>query len=389
MNELKQVKTFVHCAVLVSCIALTTGCNAISGILPKQNTSQPPATSPSQTTEPGQTTPTAPTNDTTQWVKLPIKQINGANMVSLQQLAKVGNFSPKIDQFEGTVAFSYLGQSIEFLKGSPTVSINGLFESVPASPVFEKADVYIPVDFVATTIGDEMSAFDANKQTLLIDPKSNQAVPVNASKREINLDQAKASELITYLNFLELPLKGAKVSTRDSQMPNAPRPYRNGTHEGLDWYEGSSGPNIAVGTPVYSMSDGKVVRSDLGYQELSLAARDEILKISAESPRTPLWILDKLRGRTVWVQYDHGVMVRYAHLNDIPKTIVPGVTVKKGQLIGYVGNSGTSYGVEKSKEGAHLHSDILIYGELFWKKLNKQEIRHVLEAVFNTPPIKK
>lgn len=310
-------------------------------------------------------------------------------MVSIQDLAKAANFTPKVDQFEGTVAFTFLGQSIEFLKGSPTVSINGIFDTVAAAPRFEKSAVYIPADAVALVVGKENISFDTDQQTLSMKPQGNEAVPTNAPKREINLNQAKANELISYLSFLELPIKGAKVSTRDSQMPNAPRTYRNGTHEGLDWYAGSSGTNIVVGTPVYSMADGKVVRSDRGYQELTFAARDEILKISADSPRTPLWILDQLRGRSVWVQYDHGVMVRYAHLNDIPKAIAPGITVKKGQLIGYVGNSGTSYGVEKSKEGAHLHSDILIYGELFWKKLNKQEIRHVLEAIFNKPAATK
>jgi len=34
--------------------------------------------------------------------------------------------------------------------------------------------------------------------------------------------------------------------------------------------------------------------------------------------------------------------------------------VKKGQIIGFVGNSGTSDGIKGTKEGAHLHFEIRI-----------------------------
>src|SRR5690606_17294390 len=35
-----------------------------------------------------------------------------------------------------------------------------------------------------------------------------------------------------------MPIEGACLPSRDAVMPNAPRAYRNGVHEGVDFYNG-------------------------------------------------------------------------------------------------------------------------------------------------------
>jgi len=348
---------------------------------------KPPAQTAPSPTSPAPATPPASQPEPVpaeEWRTAELHVREGTALVSLDQLAPDLITQLSVDEAEGIATFLCRGAKIELLKGSPTVGIDGIFDAVTRSPEFSDGKVYIPVELVQKLFGADRVKQEGNLLSVRID--KTEALPTLAVAHQLDLDQASPQELADYLRFLDLPIKNGKVTKKSSQLPNAPRTYRNGVHEGLDWYDGFAGSGIVVGTPVYAMADGKVVRSDLGYKEFTVEERDVVLGIAAKAPSTPLWILDKLRGRTVWVQHDKGVLVRYAHLDGIPAEITPGTVVKKGQLIGYVGNSGTSYGVEKSKLGAHLHSDILVYGELFWKNLKSQdEIRNVLVEIYEKP----
>ena len=99
--------------------------------------------------------------------------------------------------------------------------------------------------------------------------------------------------LLEKISFLQSPLPGALVSSRDSQLPGAPRPYRNGIHEGLDFYSGACGINVNFGDPVFAAGPGVVYRIDHDYQEPSTEEREELLRICAERGY-PEDILDKL-----------------------------------------------------------------------------------------------
>lgn len=56
-------------------------------------------------------------------------------------------------------------------------------------------------------------------------------------------------------------------------------------------------------------------------------------------------------GRYVAVRHAVGLRTFYAHLGAIAKTVKPGTTIRAGQAIGQVGNTGSS-------TGAHLHFEI-------------------------------
>ena len=58
-------------------------------------------------------------------------------------------------------------------------------------------------------------------------------------------------------------------------------------------------------------------------------------------------------GREVLLNHGHGITTLYAHMASI--TVIPGETVTRGQIIGYVGISGHS-------TGAHLHYEVRIHG---------------------------
>lgn len=179
------------------------------------------------------------------------------------------------------------------------------------------------------------------------------------------------------------PIAGLRyIPERDSLLPGSPRVYRFGIHQGLDLYGGTAGVEIPYGTPVLAVATGRVIRADHDYQEMTLAEWEALIAECVRLHRTPPEILDRLRGRQVWLDHGNGLVTRYVHLSGIPEEVVTGTVVQQGQVIGYAGNSGTSEGAEGSKAGTHLHFEISLDGAYLGKWLTLREVRQVLEALF-------
>jgi len=187
--------------------------------------------------------------------------------------------------------------------------------------------------------------------------------------------------IVDELSFLQSPLPEAKVTTKDSQLPGAPRPYRNGTHEGLDYYNGYCGIPINYGDPVYAAGPGVILRIDHDYTEPETPDREEMLKISAAEGDTPAEILDILRGRQIWILHPNGTITRYAHLSKVAEGLKLGDLVEPGDLIGSIGNSGTSDGAEGSTANAHLHLEIWPGDTYLGKGLPPAEVRKILQKI--------
>jgi murein DD-endopeptidase MepM/ murein hydrolase activator NlpD len=185
--------------------------------------------------------------------------------------------------------------------------------------------------------------------------------------------------LIAFYSFLSYPIKGGKVSSVNGQLPNAPRSYRNGVHEGLDFY------SVSRGTPVLAAAAGVVIRADHGYEEMTMEKYNEIIRISKEEAITPPEILDMLRGRQVWIEHQNGIITRYAHLDSVAAEVVVGDEVEKGQEIGTVGDSGSKSGVAGrtlSASGApHLHFEIWQGSSFLGQGLTPDQVRHIYREV--------
>lgn len=89
-------------------------------------------------------------------------------------------------------------------------------------------------------------------------------------------------------------------------------------HTGVDWAN-------RIGTPILAAGNGTVIKAewDSGY------------------------------GRRIEIQHANGYVTTYSHQSAFAKGIAPGVKVRQGQVIGYVGNSGLS-------TGPHLHYEVLV-----------------------------
>ena len=95
----------------------------------------------------------------------------------------------------------------------------------------------------------------------------------------------------------------------------------------IQGHHGGTDIGAAAGTPIFAMNDGTVVMSGLY----------------------------AVRGNLVAIDHGGGVFSSYGHMSSRVASV--GDTVKKGQLIGYVGSTGFS-------TGAHIHWEVAVGGVL-------------------------
>lgn len=113
-------------------------------------------------------------------------------------------------------------------------------------------------------------------------------------------------------------------------------------HKGLDF-------TAPEGTPVYATGDGRV---HMAYYS-------------------------ETYGKVIFIDHGYDFETRYAHLSAF--AVTTGQEVKRGQVIGYVGNTGTSV-------SSHLHYEVLIKGEhtnpinFFQRDLNNEEYQRLVEG---------
>ncbi|MDO8688664.1 MAG: peptidoglycan DD-metalloendopeptidase family protein [Dehalococcoidia bacterium] len=172
-----------------------------------------------------------------------------------------------------------------------------------------------------------------------------------------------------------MPVRGAHVPEWLDLVPGAPRVYRSGVHEGVDFGYNSVGVTVLVGTPVLAAGDGVVVRADLNYREPSKEEIDQLLARCASQGNTSEADLDTLRGKQVWIDHGQGVVTRYAHLDRIAPGVKAGMSVTRGQLIAYVGLSGIPDG--GVGDGPHLHFEIRVGDTYLGQGLSQVQARNL------------
>lgn len=178
------------------------------------------------------------------------------------------------------------------------------------------------------------------------------------------------------------PIAGACMPQGDQLMPNAPRTYRNGFHEGLDFYPGLACAEVKRGTPIIAAAAGTVIRADLDYKDLTLQQVTELdAKTKAQGFSDPV-TLDIYRGRQVWVDHGGGVVTRYCHLNSIDTAIKAGVAVKAGTVLAGVGESGTPESITAPNTELHLHFEVRTGDSFLGSGLSPATVRALYERLF-------
>ncbi len=209
--------------------------------------------------------------------------------------------------------------------------------------------------------------------------------PTATAARPAATATPEGPDLTVFRNFI-YPVPGGCLPQSDALMPNAPRDYRGGVHEGVDNYDYDNCTEIVADGPVVAGKDGKIVRADHDYTPLTqeeLAAADARI---AAGEANAFEVIDLFRGRQVWVDHGKGVVTRYAHLGGIPPRIEVGVTVVQGETVGFIGDSGTPESLTNPGQEDHLHWEVRLGETFLGADLPPEEVRAIYAALFKPVP---
>lgn len=164
------------------------------------------------------------------------------------------------------------------------------------------------------------------------------------------------------------PLEGSSIPDDPELLPGAPRNYRAGVHEGIDF-------PARIGTPVLAAAGGTVTRVDASFLEWTREQQDIALYEALTLGYTPAATLDRIRGRQVWIDHGKGLITRYAHLSAVEPLVV-GQEIAAGALIGEVGSSGFPQG------GPHLHFEVRVDDDFYGSDLSGDELVRAVSRLF-------
>jgi murein DD-endopeptidase MepM/ murein hydrolase activator NlpD len=189
------------------------------------------------------------------------------------------------------------------------------------------------------------------------------------SHRALGSSPGQGRGISPVVRGLLIPIDGAEIPTLPELLPNSPREYRAGWHEGIDF-------PADRGTPVRAAAEGTVVRVDRDFVDWDPASLNAALEAAIALGYTPDETLDRIRGRQVWIDHGRQVVTRYAHLDAVADLFV-GETVARGQVIGAVGSSGFEEG------GPHLHFEVRVGEDYLGDWLEGDELVRVITRSFD------
>jgi murein DD-endopeptidase MepM/ murein hydrolase activator NlpD len=166
-------------------------------------------------------------------------------------------------------------------------------------------------------------------------------------------------------------------------LPNAPRDYRGGVHEGVDLICNELGHEVVAPLP------GRVLVAASPTAEPAPQERLDLLAEAKALGDTPPWTLQLLYGRFVVV--DHGtidgaghVVTLYAHLDEVDPALRPGAEIAAGARIGTVGNTGTEAAGtgSGSPSSYHLHWEIHVDDEFLGRGAGPDDVQAAYRNLF-------
>ena len=190
-----------------------------------------------------------------------------------------------------------------------------------------------------------VAAAPERKPLATADPASFTRVDPEMERGRVALDDRADRRIVTVRGLLP-PIDGVALPDDPDLLPNAPRDYRGGWHEGIDF-------PAPAGTPVRTVANGMIVRIDHDFVDWDADKEQAALDAAVALGYTPASTLDLIRGRQVWIDHGHGVVTRYAHLSAVADLAV-GDAVRAGDVVGAVGSSGYPEG------GPHLHLEVRV-----------------------------
>lgn len=186
------------------------------------------------------------------------------------------------------------------------------------------------VNSFKTSLNFKRDLQKGDKLAMIYEQKYRLGVPFSMPTLKVAMIEMKGKKNFIYYNdsderyydesgekaeefLLSTPVRNARISSPFTKKRFHPILKKYRAHLGVDYAAGT-------GTPIMAAGDGRVVfvGESRGY------------------------------GKTIKIQHEGDFLTLYAHQNSFKKGIRRGSVVKKGEVIGYVGNTGLS-------SGPHLH----------------------------------
>lgn len=144
------------------------------------------------------------------------------------------------------------------------------------------------------------------------------------------------------------PIKWYPKITRETKVPNSPRPYRESytiwIHQWWDF-------DAKKWTPVYAIDDWIIIKVVNNFSE------NDFLKIKKDNPsfEDKLKNLDILRGNQVWQKTLKWDIVFYSHFDEIPNNLKVWDIIKRWEKVGIIW---ASWVPEEWYSDFHLHIEV-------------------------------
>lgn len=182
------------------------------------------------------------------------------------------------------------------------------------------------------------------------------------------------------LDGFAIPVKGAHLPAHTGVFPGARRLYRHGVHQGLDFF--SDAGRVTMNTPALAAEAGKVIRADVVYKDMDAKTYSRVVTDCEKQQFCSDANEDLFRGCQVWIDHGSGLVTRYAHLNRARPDLKPGMKVNRGEVVGFIGVSGTGENTRRGMSQPHLHFEIWLDGHYLGYGLSPAETVGVYEDIF-------
>lgn len=260
------------------------------------------------------------------------------------------------------------------------------FSDITLQPVKSGCINFFGKQDVQNKIEINLGGIDASKFRIYIPADGTYDGYAAISEIEAYIGSNKLKYFDERLKGMCMPVHNGLLPDKDTSYPGAPRKYRGGEHVGLDiWHYHDSETykpiELSRDTPVIAAKDGIIIRADWNYTPMSVKEWINQSEYFKKNPNT--FVKRSFGGIQVWIDHEDGIVTTYNHLSKIDQKIQPGVRVKKGERIGWAGNSGLMGESEGKDYGIHLHFEIWIDGYYLGKGMNIKDIKQYFSWVFS------
>ncbi len=273
-------------------------------------------------------------------------------------------------------------------KVRPSRMITSAGSDVPLLVVERQNNRILAIDKRSGDTRPYLFAANSSLRGLLAQPGGFWAIDGNCLRYRKLSENSPATAILEHrqndgrLAKLSAPIRGMRLPRHAGVYPGARRLYRYGVHEGLDLFNDRF--RVNMDTPVVAAGPGKIVRADSNFIDMNRSTFDRVMTQCVNEHRTSDQNEDRLRGCQVWVDHGDGMVTRYAHLNKINAKLHLGQSVKAGDLLGFVGVSGTGQNLPGRTKYPHLHFEILLDGKYLGYGLTPAETVGIFEDIFES-----